>query len=195
MDNRVLVWGGLGLAALAFLLLALLIAQDTGGELEAADPVVVAVPEPREAPEVAAAPRYARVPVPAPDGVERPEPPPVRPPSADVTPDEYRAMNYAMDDVIRNARQACIEPWLDETMSALEAEFVFDAVLYDGRMYDFGLRSLSSDVPAPVMDCMRDQAWYGDWPDFDIRGELTLQRSITAKNQAARDLPQGAREP
>jgi hypothetical protein len=188
MDQRVVVGLGIGAAVFAIVLLGLLIAQDTGGEVDELDPPApVVVAEPRPAQEVRPAPQYTRVAVTAPEGLAPTEPMPKRPAPADVGPDEYRAMNYAMDDVIGGAREECIQPWLDRTPDALTSEFVFDAVLYDGRMVDFGLRSLSSEVPAEVMGCIRDQAWYSDWPDFDIEGQMTLQRSVEVQNRASLD--------
>jgi hypothetical protein len=92
-------------------------------------------------------------------------------------------MNFAVDGVLRAARTECLEPWLDQTASEpggqLPAEFVFDAVLHDGRMVDMGFRSLEREVPTDVIQCVADKAWYAEWPEWDLQGELRLQRSIT----------------
>jgi hypothetical protein len=189
MDQRVLVGLGMAAAVVAVLLLGLLIAQDTGSQVAEAPAPAPVAPAPAPPPPVgtAPAPRFARVAVTAPPDVAPTEPLPERPVAADVGPEQYREMNYAMDDVINDAREECIRPWLDRTPEARKAEFVFDAVLYDGRMYDFGLRSLSTEVPGEVMSCIRDQAWYGEWPDFELKGQLTLQRSVEIPNRAALD--------
>ncbi len=186
MDQRRLVLVGVGIAALALLGLGLLIAQDDGAAPDRPPPPKVERPRPTPSTVPAPAPQFTRVQVPAPAGVDRPDFPAVRPEPADLAPDEYRAMNYAMDDVINGAREVCIRPWIDATDEPLTAEFVFDAVLYDGRMFDFGLRSLSAEVPGDVMDCMRDQAWFSEWPDFDLRGQLMLQRKVEVQNEAER---------
>jgi hypothetical protein len=153
------------LAAIGIGLLVLL-APDTGP-----DPV----PAPRAAtPRPAAAPG-GRVQVRPPKGVEAPAPPDERPEPAAITPDLRREMNYAMDGVIQAARRECLDPWVERVGTT---EMVFDAVLYDGRLVDFGLRSLGEPVPDDVLACVADAVWYGDWPEWELGGELRLQRSI-----------------
>jgi hypothetical protein len=134
--------------------------------------------KPRKVPARAAqpAPRAIRASLPPPPGVELPELPQERPQASDLTPDDRRAMNFAVEGALIPARDECLVPWMEE--EGLEAaEFVFDAVLYDGRLVDIGFRSLTSDVPADVLGCVADRAWYADWPQWDLQGELRLQRS------------------
>ena len=88
-------------------------------------------------------------------------------------------MNYAVDAVLQEAKVSCLEPWLKNNPEAPpSSEFVFDALLFDGQLADIGMRSLSLDVPAEVVGCVADAAWYNDWPTWDLDGELRLQRSF-----------------
>lgn len=88
-------------------------------------------------------------------------------------------MNYAVDGVLREAKAQCLAPWLArQPEPPPSAEFVFDALLFDGQLADIGMRSLTLDVPAEVVSCVADMAWYTDWPTWDLRGELRLQRSF-----------------
>jgi hypothetical protein len=183
VDKR-LVIGGIGALVVAILLLGLLIAQDTGPDLGDVPPApeVQVEPRPDPGPVASKAVRHALKP---PADIEPPEPPDERPAEAAVTPDDRRAMNYAVDHVLRAARDECIVPWLDTIPEPTNAEFVFDAVLYDGQLYDVGLRSLSLDMPGEVVDCVADRAWYADWPTWDLGGELRLQRQVEYRNAAA----------
>jgi hypothetical protein len=166
MDRRLVIGGGLVVAALLGLALIVALAPDTGPD--------VPEPAPRAAPRPVA-PDSARVRIRPPKGVEAPEPPDERPEPAKVTPDLRREMNYAMDGVIRTARRECVDAWVAD---AGGAELVFDAVLYDGRLVDFGLRSLGEPLPDDVVACVADAVWYGDWPEWDLPGEMRLQRSV-----------------
>ena len=94
-------------------------------------------------------------------------------------------MNYAVDDVLKLAREDCLVPWLSEMQSSegeLEpAEIVMDVVLYDGQMADITFRSLTYDVPRDVVDCVAERAWSAEWPSWDLSGELRLQRSASVR--------------
>lgn len=168
------VVAGVAVAGLfaAVLLFALTTSPDPGPPAPKVRPARPAAPVP-----VPGAPSVRRS-VPPPTGVEAPEPPDERPEPAKVTPDLRREMNFAMDAVLRAARQDCLQPWLDVDPSGPPVEVVFDAVLFDGKLVDFGLRSLGPAVPDEVVACVADAVWYGDWPDWEIRGELRLQRAV-----------------
>lgn len=165
-------------AATAGLLSIVLLAGDERQE----QPVVAASPAPR--PRSGPVPRAIRASLPPPAGVERPEPPPEPLPEARITPDDRREMNYAVDAVVRAARHECLAPFLAEAgvASGVEEEFVLDAVLYDGRLYDVGLRAMGLDLPEDVLACVADRAWYADWPEWDLAGELRLQRVIGVRS-------------
>jgi hypothetical protein len=142
-----------------------------------------AAPSPEPVAHPGGVPRATRASLPPPAGIERPQPPPEPLPPARVTPDDRREMNYAVDGVLRAARVDCLEPFLADAGAepGAEEEFVFDAVLYDGRLYDVGLRSMGHDLPDSVLACVADRAWYSDWPEWDLGGELRLQRSIAVR--------------
>ncbi|MEM6927741.1 MAG: hypothetical protein AAF602_12480, partial [Myxococcota bacterium] len=75
---------------------------------------------------------------------------PVRPDEAEptnLTPGMRQEMNYFVDDILDAAHDTCIRPWMRELPPSVTAEFVFDAVLYDGQMYDIGVRSLDHEMP------------------------------------------------
>jgi hypothetical protein len=111
--------------------------------------------------------------------VEPPRVPDERPPDVPLSPDDRRTMNYAVDGVLKEAKTQCLAPWLDKMPDAPpSAEFVFDALLFDGQLADIGMRSLTLDVPADVVSCVADLAWTTDWPTWELRGELRLQRSF-----------------
>lgn len=180
--NKRVVLAGVALAIVAALLWAL-IAQDTSVSTD---------PEPEPAP-VAAAPRPdptaavqrgIRATVPRPEGIPEPEWPEERPPPSIITPDDKRKMNYAVDDVLRDAREECILPWIDDLDEPVEAEFVIDAVLWDGQLYEAGIRSLNLEIPQQVMDCVGDKVWIREWPTWELNGELRLQRQIKYRNEA-----------
>lgn len=173
--SQALVAAGVAAALLALLLLGALVATDGGA------PVEVPAEAPRPAPRPIEAPRPAqvRIPLPPPRSVEPPRPPDERPAEARLTPDDRREMNFAVDAVIRAAREECLQPWLAGVDAAPpESEFVFDAVLFDGQLADVGLRSLDLPLPQDVVDCVADRAWYADWPSWELGGELRLQRSF-----------------
>lgn len=118
-----------------------------------------------------------RVTLPAPPGVDLPPPSrsgrqPVR-----LTPEDRRLMNFSVDDVLRVARADCLQAWVNAGGQNLE--IVFDVVLSDGRVMDIGMRSLGPPVPPEVVSCVADKAWLADWPEWDLPGELRLQRSFT----------------
>ena len=139
----------------------------------------VARPSPvRPAPAVPA-PKAVRVALPPPADVEPPRLPNERPPEVALTPEDRRSMNYAVDGVLREAKSQCLEPWLAKLPERpATTEFVFDALLFDGQLADIGMRSLTLDVPADVVSCVADTAWYADWPTWDLRGEIRLQRAF-----------------
>ncbi|HHO53819.1 MAG TPA: hypothetical protein ENK18_23840 [Deltaproteobacteria bacterium] len=178
MDRRLTLLAAIG-SLVAVLLLGALIAQDTTPDPPIAPPPVASSVAPS-----APAPRATRVQLPRPADVQLPEPPREPPAPAELTPDDRRRMNYAMNDVLIEAREACILPWIDGLEEPLKAEFVLDAVLYDGHLYDVGIRSLDLEMPTSVRDCIADKAWYGDWPSWDLQGELRLQRSVAYRNAA-----------
>jgi hypothetical protein len=93
-----------------------------------------------------------------------------------MTPERYRDYNVAMNDVVVNSRNECLRPWVrDQELG--EVEVVLDAVLWDGRVVDFGIRGLR-DLPDHVVDCVADHAWSQPFPEHDLEGELRLQRAF-----------------
>lgn len=183
MDRR-LMFLAVSASLVAVFLLGALIAQDTTPEAPAEHPAAPAARAPARSASAEPAPVAVRVPLRRPAGVQLPEPPEEAPEPAYLSPDDRRLMNHAMNDVLSEARDACILPWLDEQQEPLKAQFVLDAVLYDGQLYDVGIRSLDLEMPGAVSDCIADKAWYGDWPSWDLSGELRLQRSVAYKNAA-----------
>jgi hypothetical protein len=137
-------------------------------------------PAPRERPSRVPRPTppATRVGLPAPLGVEPPEAPDERPEPAHVTGDDRRLMNVAVDDVLTAARTDCLVPWLGRDGDGAPEEVVFDAVLHDGRLVDVGIRAMRLELPSDVLQCVADRAWYAEWPEWDLPGELRLQRSI-----------------
>ncbi len=126
-----------------------------------------------------AAPRASqRISLEPPPERERPVRPEVVEPTP-LTPDMRREMNYFVDDILKASRDDCILPWLDQMEPGTEAEFVIDAVLYDGQMYDVGIRSLDHELPGSVRSCIGDKAWSRDAPELDLSGEIRLQRSAS----------------
>lgn len=99
-----------------------------------------------------------------------------------LTPEMRREMNYFVDDIVKDARDKCILPWLGG-LADPQAEIVFDAVLYEGQLYDVGIRSLDLDMPERVRSCIGDQAWSQEVPSLDLPGEVRLQRSATFLNR------------
>lgn len=132
-----------------------------------------------------------RVALPAPVGVDPPELPREAPEPALLTGDDRRLMNVAVDDVLTAARSECLVPWLGREGDGDPVEIVFDAVIHDGRLVDVGLRSMRLEVPADVLECVADRAWYAEWPEWDLPGELRLQRSIEVKPPVDPTLPIG----
>jgi hypothetical protein len=172
MERRVVA--GLSAVALLAVLAAAVLSRDPdspGPPTPPPSPAPVAPPSP--------APIAVRVALPPPADVDPPAVPEERPADVPITPDDRRAMNYAVDDVLKEAEAQCLEPWLARLPERPgRAEFVFDALLFDGQLADIGMRSLTVDVPADVVSCVADAAWYADWPSWDLRGELRLQRSF-----------------
>lgn len=99
-----------------------------------------------------------------------------RAPPVTLTAEDRRTMNYAVDDVVRAGRDACLYPWLESETFDVPAEFVLDAVLFDGGLADMTFRAIGRDVPPDVVSCMADQVWYTEWPTWELEGELRLQR-------------------
>ncbi|MEQ1564864.1 MAG: hypothetical protein ABMA64_04445 [Myxococcota bacterium] len=122
--------------------------------------------------------RSQRQPLAPPPGVERPRIPRERPEEARITPDDRRAMNFAVDDVLKAARADCLEPWVGTVSPEVAEEVVFDAVLIDGRVVDIGIRALTHEIPPDVLACVADRAWLSDWPEWELKGELRMQRSF-----------------
>ncbi len=180
MDRRLIGLAAVG-SFLAISLLGLLIARDTTPEA-----VSPAPPAPAVAPPAAptASPQATRVPLPRPPDHEGPEVPRERLPTVEITAEERQSMNYAIDDVLAEARDDCLLPWIDDLEAPTRAEFVFDVVLYDGEIYDIGLRSLDLPLPASVSDCVAEVSWGASWPTWDLQGELRLQRSVAYRNAA-----------
>ncbi|MEQ1504575.1 MAG: hypothetical protein ABMB14_20215, partial [Myxococcota bacterium] len=73
----------------------------------------------------------------------------------------------------------CLDPWIASIGEP--DELVIDAVLVDGRLSDVGLRAMHHPLPADVLTCVAERAWYADWPEWDLGGELRLQRSFELK--------------
>lgn len=179
---------GAGVAALAVVLGVggLVAFQTPQGPTDGVDPVPVpprptvdpAAPRPAA---LAVANGRARVSLPPPEDHELPEPPedPTPPP---ITPEVKREMNVFVDDLLRAASEGCVLPWLEEFEEPTQAELVFDAVMYDGQMYDFGMRSLDHDLPERVQRCVADEVWALPSPTIDLTGEVRLQRSATYRS-------------
>ncbi|MEN0063646.1 MAG: hypothetical protein AAGA48_15955 [Myxococcota bacterium] len=120
----------------------------------------------------------ARLSLPPPDDLSRPERP-ENPEIVPLTADMRREMNYFVNEIVKAARDECILPWMEGFAEPTTAEFVFDTVLYDGQMYDVGIRSLDHDLPEAVRSCIGDQAWSQQVPEVELNGEVRLQRSTT----------------
>lgn len=161
-----------------------MIAFDEGALEPAIDPAPT-MPRPTVTPSPVAPtvrPSGARVSLPPPPDVQRPE----RPENARVntmTPGMRQEMNYFVDGIIKAARDECILPWMDDMAPATTAEFVFDTVLYDGQMYDVGIKSLDHDLPDDVRGCIGDKAWGQELPELDLEGEIRLQRASTFRRR------------
>lgn len=172
-------WIGGALAALLLLVVVgvgLLVAADANRGNVPTDP-------PPAAPQaLAQTPATTRHALPPPPGVD-PAPPSRNghgPPR--MTPEDRKLMNYSVDDVLKVARAECLQGWVDTVGE--DTEIVFDVVLSDGRVMDIGLRSLGAPVTREVLSCVADKAWLSDWPEWDLPGELRLQRSITVDPHA-----------
>jgi len=175
MDRRLIA--GLGVIAVLAIVAAVLLPMRRPDA--APPPEHVERPKPATPAPARPAPIAVRVALPPPSDVEPPRLPEQRPPDVAITPEDRRAMNYAVDGVLREAESQCLEPWLAKLPERpSSAEFVFDALLFDGQLADIGMRSLTVDVPADVVSCVADMAWYADWPTWDLRGEIRLQRSF-----------------
>lgn len=138
--------------------------------------------QPRPRPDVVDTRTTQRISLQPPEGHELPN----RPDTIELnplTPDMRREMNYFVDDILKASRNACIMPWLEEIGPGTRSEFVFDAVLVDGEMYDIGVRSLDRELPGEVSGCISDQAWSQEMPKFDFPGEVRLQRSISYQSE------------
>jgi hypothetical protein len=147
--------------------------------LDAMDPPPSSAPDPKEPrPTAPAGYQSQRIGLEPPPGVDRPALPREPPKPALLTPDDRRAMNFAVDDVVKAAKRDCLLPWLAKVAPDATSEFVIDAVLYDGRVVDIGLRSLDRELPPDVTSCVADRAWLSDWPEWDLPGELRLQREF-----------------
>lgn len=174
MDRRALA----GLGAIAVLAIVAAVWLFGRPDPPQSDPAPVRPQAVRPAP-AQPAPKAVRVALPPPADVEPPRMPDERPPDVAITADDRRSMNYAVDGVLQEAKTQCLAPWLARLPEPPpSAEFVFDALLFDGQLADIGMRSLTVDVPADVVSCVADKAWYTDWPTWDLRGELRLQRSF-----------------
>ena len=130
------------------------------------------LPAPPEAPELGA---MQRRPLPAPEGVRPPQPPPDAP-AAQLGAEQWRDYNTAIHEIVVQARTECLRPYAQQAGLG-KVEVILDAVLWDGRVVDFGIRGLQ-DVPDHVLDCVADLAWSTPIPEHDIPGELRLQRAI-----------------
>lgn len=161
--------------------LLLMLVVGVGGlvllDAQQVDPVVAAAPVPaKSAPDVPASQRVA---LPAPPGVDLPPPSRTGRQPVRLTPEDRRLMNFSVDDVLRAARADCLQSWVNA--GGQDVEIVFDVLLSDGRVMDIGMRSLGQAVPQEVVGCVADKAWIADWPEWDLPGELRLQRAITMK--------------
>jgi hypothetical protein len=170
VDRRLAIAIGALIAAAALTLLVLLAFPPSTG------PEVPAVPRGRT--RSIPVPRAIRATLPPPPDIERPALPEEPLPPAQITPEDRRQMNFAVDGVLKAARAECIGPWLANIGAEQADEFVFDAVLYEGRLYEVGLRAMGHDIPPDVLDCVADRVWYAEWPEWDLPGELRLQRSL-----------------
>ena len=114
-------------------------------------PPVAPTPEPKEAPELVA------------DDLRLP---------AELSADIARTTSEAVGE----AKNTCLRPWAEEQDAIVE--MVLDAVVSDGSLIELDLRPLT-ELPDPVIDCVRDTLWEYDWPQHpDHRGEVRFQRSI-----------------
>lgn len=122
-----------------------------------------------------------RVAVPRPPDMVVTEPTGERRPT-ELTTEQWRDYNLAVDDVIREARDVCLRDWARSEDKG-RVEIIFDAVLWDGVAVDFGIRGLG-DIPDHVLDCVADIAWQTPFPEHRLPGEIRLQRPIQVDGRA-----------
>jgi hypothetical protein len=172
MMSRWFSVAGALLLVLVLALVALLVLADSGKtppepEVAVATSRSDAIDDPR------------RLALPPPAGIEAPPASRAGPRTARMTPDDRRAMNVSVDDMLKVARADCLQPWVND--AGKPVELVFDVLLSDGRVSDIGMRPLGATVPEQVVSCVADKAWLADWPEWDLPGEIRLQRSINMR--------------
>ena len=106
---------------------------------------------------------------------EAPPPAPRERASEPMELEELHSFQRAGVETAGHAKRECLRPWAEQT--GAEVEVVMDAVVHDGVVVDFRLRSLT-ELPDDVLDCVRDQVWAVEWPMADVSGEMTFQETI-----------------
>jgi len=137
------------------------------------------LPTPPAHPEVAP----AEPPEPVMDAPPPVAPPPVAPSIPAGVHDDLRVpvelsaeIARTTNEAVGDAKDTCLVPWVEEQDQVVE--LVLDAVVSDGALIELDLRPLT-ELPDPVIDCVRDTLWDYDWPqDPEHRGEVRFQRSI-----------------
>ena len=144
-----------------------------------------AAPPAAEAPEPTPPARQASAPavyhLPHPDLSEEELPPP-RPPDPDAEPlsvPDRAAFNKAVNHGVRDAHAECVEPWLSGAPLGPFVELVVNARVVDGDVIDLELRSIE-ELPADLVECVRDVLWERDWPSADVTGEVRFQEMLEA---------------
>jgi hypothetical protein len=145
------------------------------------EPLFVAVPPPPPAGALTAppAPRTPR-PEPRTYHLAREAEPP-RPRERATEPlqlEEIHSFQRAGVQAAGHAKRECVRPWVEAMGEPVE--IVLDAVLHDGVVVDFRLRTLT-EIPDDVLDCVRDQVWAVEWPMADSAGELSFQNVISVE--------------
>lgn len=157
-------------------------AGDTGVDTPEVVPAVGAVERPLPAPSPDADPPAAEPePEPAtPEPVAQPEAPP-----EPMTPDVKRDFNYAMHDVVKEARFRCFTGWIQEEGMDPAETLVLDAVFQGGAISDIAIRGVG-EVPDDVLECVREVAWEQEWPPYGGDGETRFQRTFPLLEPQAR---------
>lgn len=131
------------------------------------EPVFVAVPPPR--PQPTPEPRTYHL------TRDASPPPPPLPPSDPMELQDIHSFQRAGVQAAGHAKRECVRPWVEAMGEPVE--IVMDAVLHDGVVVDFRLRTLT-EIPEEVLDCVRDQVWAIEWPTADASGEMSFQNVI-----------------
>lgn len=142
------------------------------------EPVFVAVPPAPPARALTAPP--APQPRPEPRTYHLPRrheapPQPRQPASEPMEKEDIHSFQRAGVAAAGHAKRECVRPWVEEMGEPVE--IVLDALLHDGVVVDFRLRTLT-EIPDEVLDCVRDQVWSVEWPMADGSGEMSFQNVI-----------------